>query len=258
MTQEEKELLIQRYLDGDLSASEKNKVEVLKEEDKAFAQVFSEYERLVSGMQGLSMDLFKKELDNWEQAYQAKQGNLATQQDRTSFRKYYSLVAVLLLLIITAIFLLLVRHAQAPKPETLYAQYFVPYDDLLIDRSADTLEQLPILYEGIEAYREGNYTDAEQKLLTYLDANPQKQSLYLYLGIACMEQYKLTQAVQYFDSAAQNPNLSQQAQWYTALSFLKGEQFERAKALLTEIANPNLNHYKQDAATQLLESLSSR
>lgn len=88
-----------------------------------------------------------------------------------------------------------------------------------------------------QAFNSGDYVEAALQLEIYLEVFPEDQQARLYLGIAQMENGDLEAARQSFaEVSAAAPALSDYAEWYRALSYLKGNAPERARPALEDIA----------------------
>jgi len=255
MNTEDKDMLIQKYLEGNASDEESVLVEEMKRKDESFARELADYQKILNGMQGLSMDRFKQELQNWEKAHQAKQGTLASQQLSFSFRKYYRIAGIILLLLISILVILVIQKPSMPTPEELYNQYYEPYEDLIIDHEKDVADTKQQLYLGMDAYKQEKYDQAIMYLETYIQQHSDELSPYLYLGIAYMEIEKMPQAIQKFQNLTSSPEVGQQAQWYMALAYLKEEKVQKSIEILRNIVEVQSAHYKRAEATALLKSL---
>lgn len=87
-----------------------------------------------------------------------------------------------------------------------------------------------------QAFNTGDYAEAAVQLEDYLETFPEDQQARLYLGIAQMETGELETARRLFaEVRAAAPGLSDYAEWYRALSFLKGNAPEKARATLKSI-----------------------
>ncbi len=255
MNTEDKDMLIQKYLEGDISSEEYELIEEMKRRDEAFAKELTDYQKILTGMQGLSMDRFKQELQNWEKAHQAKQGTLDSQQLSFSFRKYYRIAGIILLLLIGSLAILIIQKPSRPTPEELYKEYYEPYEDLIIDHEKDVADTQQQLYLGMDAYKQEKYDQAMMYLQNYVQQYPDELSPYLYLGIAYMEVEDMSQAIQKFQKLTTSPELGQQAQWYMALAYLKEGKIEKSIEILKNIVDIQSAHYKRGEATTLLKLL---
>jgi uncharacterized protein HemY len=97
-----------------------------------------------------------------------------------------------------------------------------------------------------EAYEAGDFEKAAQQLEEILDANPEKQILHFYLGIAHLETDDFPAAVESF-KAAQDSVYLEEANWYLALAYLKQQQPELAKDILSGFANNPQSRYYEKA-----------
>lgn len=88
-----------------------------------------------------------------------------------------------------------------------------------------------------QAFNSGDYVEAALQLEIYLEAFPDDQQARLYLGIAKMETGELEAARRSFaEVSAAATALSDYAEWYRALSYLKGNAPEKARLTLEGIS----------------------
>mgnify|MGYP006272213539 FL=1 len=104
-----------------------------------------------------------------------------------------------------------------------------------------------------EAFNTGDYNQAALQLEDYLKAFPEDQQARLYLGIAKMETGELEAARRLFSEViAVAPALSDYAEWYRALSFLKGNAPERARPALEGITQESPFYEEAEAILRQL------
>ena len=248
MEEETKDQLIQDYLEGKLEDKDLKDFENRLQQDPALAAEVQEFQDLELGLHGIGADQFKEEVKQWEAAYRQ------TQQPAHkvfSLRRYYAVAATIALFIVAGIYFLM---PGTPGMDQLYAQNYVPYEDMILDRSNASEGAQSFLVAGMEAYNQQQYAQAAENLQAYLREAPSQYGAALYLGIAQMELNQFDEAESNFDLALQDPRFAQQAQWYRALLYLKSQQPEKAKAALQAIAQ-NPQHYKSGTAANLSEEL---
>ena len=103
------------------------------------------------------------------------------------------------------------------------------------------------------AFNAGNYKAAEIQLTQYLNAYPNDQLAKLYLGICKMELNQLEEAQQIFQSFSDaDVSIKDYADWYLALSYLKGNNKERSQNILQQITSSSpLYNRAQELLNQL-------
>lgn len=250
MEEEIKDQLIQDYLEGNLQGKDLKDFENRMQQDPVLAAEIEVYQNLELGLHSIGADNFKSEVAQWEKAYQKSQEN--EEPKRFMFRPYYAVAASVALLMVAVVFFLINR---SPDMDQLYAQNYVPYDDMILDRSQTDAEGAQsFLIAGMEAYNHQQYALAEENLQEYLQQQPEQYGAALYLGIAQMEINKFDAAEASLQKASQDAQFAQQSQWYSALLYLKSQQLEKAKTTLQSISQ-NTQHYKSEEATDLLEVL---
>ncbi len=168
---------------------------------------------------------------------------------RTLNLRTYVMVAAAAVAVLAAVFVGY-QQLQTPTPEGLYAEYVTPFP-LSFQRGAstDTLNQLS------EVYYQGDYEKAitlTQDLLTDSTAE-NRNKLYMCLGMSLLLKDQATEAVAAFQQVAPVSSFIENAQWYTALAYLKANDIESAKPLFEEMASSD--HYKRQAAAEILENL---
>jgi len=248
MQEEIKDQRIQEYLEGNLKGENLKDFENRLQQDPALAAEVQEYQQLELGLHSIGAEQFKNEVSQWEEAYQKTQ---RTDHKVFTLRRYYAVAATIALLIVAGIYFL---RNTPPDMDQLYAQNYVPYEDMILDRGASSEGAQSFLIAGMEAYNHQQYALAEENLQAYLREEPTHYGAALYLGIAQMELNQFDEAASNFDLALQDPKFAQQAQWYLSLLYLKSQQPEKAKTTLQAIAQ-NPQHYKSGTAAGLLGEL---
>ena len=242
-----KDRLIQDYLNGTLTTDTKLLFEKQLDEDAEFAAEVKELEDLETGLHSIGLDMLKEEVNNWEQEFKEKS------KPKTKliqlWPKYTAVAASVILLIVAGLFV----YNGTPDNNELYAEYFDPYEDMILTRG-DISNSESLLIAGMEAYNNEEFTTASEKLNDYLLNNNENKGVALYLGIAQMQIGKYSEAAISFGLAQQDVKFKQQAQWYEALLYVKSNQTEKARSLL-EIIGKNTDHYQSENAQSILNEL---
>ncbi|MEM9674636.1 MAG: hypothetical protein ACFB15_11705 [Cyclobacteriaceae bacterium] len=248
MEEEIKDQRIQDYLADALEGEELKDFENQMQQDPELAAEVAGYQNLERGLHGIGVEHLATEISAWEADYQQAQ---TTETKAVPFRPYYAVAAAITLLIVTGIFLF---WNPTPDMAELYAQHYTPYEDMILDRSDATEGTQELLVQGMEAYNNQQYAQAEERLQEYLTQAPDQYGAALYLGIAQLETDRFEAAEASFTTALQDANFEQQAQWYLSLLYLKSDQPEETLTALQTIAN-SPQHYKNREATALLEEI---
>ena len=255
MSEASKDLLIQDYLEGKLDGRSAKDFEMALQSDPVLAKEVEDYKTLDKELRVLGYKRFENTVQAWETEHRT------TQQKKSkviNLRPYLALAAGVALALAVGIYLFL---NQSPDLDELYAVHYTPYEDMILGRwRGETLPDSSLtgsraaLAEGMRAYNNLNFPEAEQHLLQYLKQNDKDPGIALYLGITQMEQNKFVNAELSFLKARENALYAPQSQWYLALMYLKGHRLEKCKTQLQSIAEDSL-HYKRAAAKALLEDL---
>ncbi|MDN5216663.1 hypothetical protein QQ020_31630 [Fulvivirgaceae bacterium BMA12] len=252
----DKDLEIQKYLQGDLSQEELAQFEEKIAKDPDLAGEVRDYKNLENGLESAGLDAFKAEVLEWEQDYLRETpdtGQPALPGKIIDFKKYIRIAAAVALLLAAGIYF---YSSRTVSSETLYTQYYQQYPDMLTKRG-DSVTGGPgeeFLLAGIDAYNNKNFEAAAANLQRYLDAVPEQKGIALYLAISQMEldQFKLAETN--FRLAREDPAFRQQALWYEALLNLKAGKEGKSKAILETILNDE-HHYRKKQAEKLLNAL---
>ena len=234
------------YLDGKLTAEERQSFELRLSKNPELAEEIDDLKSLEKGLHAAGMEDLLAEMDRWE-------SEMTSMQSKTQmWSRYYAVAAVLTLILVPAIWFF---SSQKPTSEELFLAYYEPYEELLTSRSNTSDSITVLLNDGLNAYNQGKYRECSDMLKSYLNLNPQDHKVALYLAIAQLEIDQKEEAEANFVRAQQDPVFKQQAQWYQALSYLKFSESEKAKALLEAISSTG-GHYRKVEAQKLLEDLS--
>lgn len=166
------------------------------------------------------------------------------------FRSWAWSVAASVLLVAAVTFYFM--RERAPLNERLYVAYFEVFDSPGSGTTRGGPGEVTLKTDAYEAYDNGNYKLAaqyfEQIVKEKDDAIAQ-----LCLGNAYLKQNDLAKAEKTFtDMVAKHAELFTQAKWYLALTYLKENKMERAKAILWEISKSSTYGEK---ARKLLKEL---
>jgi tetratricopeptide (TPR) repeat protein len=147
-----------------------------------------------------------------------------------------------------AAILLFVLWPVSTQPD-LYQQY-AEFPPLALSEKSTTTTNWAATEQ---AFNTGDYAEAALQLEDYLNAFPEDQQARLYLGIAKMETSEPEAARRLFSEViAAAPALSDYAEWYRALSYLKGNTPERARPALEGITEESIFYGEAQAILRQL------
>lgn len=226
--------LIEKKLDGTLTATEAERFERLLRTDPAFAQAYATQQEMVSVLRQHHKKQLHQQLEVGYQQFQSR---------RRQSRPYYYGAAAVLLLVITAWWWKSTFH------ERLFATYYQPYEVTVFRRPSVSLDNQATVY-----YSQGRYAEAVPLLQSLRDTDQQLHYWALLLGNAYLQLDSLSQARQQLERVSNaSVEYSQYARWYLALSYLKDANVTEARTDLQRIARqPGLFQKK---AQQLLKEL---
>lgn len=244
---------IEAYLLGELSPAEREAFELEMKDNPELLDAVEEMKALQEELVALEREQFvdqlnqiRTELEEGE-VQQTDQDTSSPTDPPPSVRKmprwYFAAAAGLLLLIIPMYLLL--------KPsDSLFEQYFTPYEDLYSNRGSAE-EEIKL---ALKDYNDGQFKTSLPHFDAYLEQVPSDSEAVFYAGIAHLGAGQSQEASQLLETVTANGFLYQiQAKWYLALSYLESDMSDQAKTILKELAN-STNSY-QNKAAELLKKL---
>ncbi len=162
----------------------------------------------------------------------------------------YVVAAIIVFLALLAWWLWMPQKAE---PQKLYAQYYQTFQPVLALRDSNTD---PRINEVANLYRNGAYTEAIPLLEALLLQEEDNSQLLLTLAVARFEtgdSSKVFSALQQIIDA-NDPFLSDQAKWYSALFHLQLQQVDQALPFLQSLAD-EASADKNQEAKKILDAL---
>ncbi len=257
MSKIDKIKLIEAYHTGQLRGKEKSAFQQLLQVDPGFQTEVDAYEAIFDGFQGLRSEAFAPMLTEFENEYQSQQTRKKTPVLR-SLKQYFYMAAAAALLFLSVL-------AYQLTNNNLFNQNFAASQSIAIDlnsfRAAEDLTNAEQLKRAaLIAYRDQDYKTCIQLLQDYRQnfteqAQSDYQSLVI-LGIAQLAQGKAEAALDALESVTSSSDSTyrQEAEWMTALAYIKLNRKEEAQAELEAISKKTAHLY-QERAVALLEDL---
>lgn len=249
---------IKRYQNGQMPESERLAFESQMDTDAAFAAEVATWAAIRQGLQEKGdatlhaelMDLGKQLLREQASApdLTAQVNPQQTARRFTLPRWVYAAAALVLLLLIALPMYQRLNQPAYASADALYAEYFKqpPVQGV---RDADAAPWR-------EAYEKGQYAAVvaalEKSLADSSESRPSRA--YLYLGLSHLALQQPQKAITAWQQEGQNSDEWPDAQWYTALAYLKLGDTAQAKKRLQDIARDTTHPWKTSAA-QILKKL---
>lgn len=236
------EIYLEKYLDDELSSSEKKWLEKeIDGNDKLKTEL--ELRRDVNNLlSDTDMLRFSSELDHAYEEY-------ALETDRKPFlygqlKKKIATVGSAAVLVIAAVFVYVNNYKPLDK-QALYESYFEPYEAMVYRSSSDNVDN--ILREAMQYYENKNYAQAIIGFEKVLEKDSLNVPTNFYSGISYMEIEKYNKANHSFDVVIDQKNslFMEQAQWYLGFCYLMTEHNEKAKEQFQSIATSDSFYNKK-------------
>ena len=248
--------LIEKFLEGKMSDDEKKEFENKLKLDQPLSAMITDMNLLVEGIKMSAAESSKEEkldrLKFFNQINEIEKNAFEISDARIvpMYRRPWILSAaasVILLVTLTFYFM----REQTPIGEKLYTAYFEPFDSPGSGLTRGTNE-VTLKSRAYEAYDNGNYKVAAQ-LFEQITREKEDAIAQLCLGNSYLAQNDLNKAEKVFtEMLTKQSELITQAKWYLALTYLKENKMERAKATLWEISKSSTYGEK---ARKLLKKL---
>lgn len=219
-----KETLIERYFEKDLSAEEKALFDKLLLKDPLFAEDVVFQKRLKKVITLDSRQNFKEQLQKLE----------AQRKPRTESKKIWLYIAagILLLLGIGNFFLF-----NQSGNERLFEQYFEPYPNTVAP-VVRQINESDLQSDAFAAYEEGDFEEAAN-LFEKLARSTGKDYAFFYAAHSNMILKKFDKAEQIFKNHVFTENFRDERDWYLALIYIRLNKKEQAEELLEMISKEN-------------------
>ncbi len=242
---------IQKYLNGELNESEQASLRDQLKADSTLAEDFN-----------FSKDL--KALLDHEEVMEVKSLLIAASKEVDIqpdyegldqlegpsrggwFKPGIALGIVVLLSIVVGLLVARFGGGEQQRYLDIASSFTEPMEILVVTNQADGM-----LYEGMRAYKEGDYQTAKSRLGEYLK-NKADERAQLYLGIAQVlsnDGAEATITLQPLSSSS-NPLFKSAASWYLSLAYIQTGKMEKAKKLLQSLENDS--EYGNRAAQLLI------
>jgi tetratricopeptide (TPR) repeat protein len=256
--------LIERYLLGQATEKEEKSVKERMAVDQEFAEDIEFMRSVILAAREKGEETFRESLREVEGSLTEKlegQAEKEMEQEKEKkvplFRRpwlYYA--AGIAAVVAIGIFLTVNLPGRG---EQLYGEYFEPYPNEVITYArGETVagefdhlsqEQYNLIVRAMKYYERNEFEQAAGLFGEQLEQIPANAGLIIYMAIAEMETGKTGQAIENLRYVTHIPHadLKEQAQWYLALAYLKNDQAEAAREVLTTITGQDQHPFKEKA-----------
>jgi len=241
----DKNLLIEKYLQGVLSEKEQILFDKLLMDDSSFKNEVSFQKNVKSSVIANDQENFKNLIAKIEKSASRK-------RKKTLFSKKW-LIAASVLFLFSIAFLL--QNRQQYNSESLFKENFIPYKNVIypIHRGVENNPKQDKKLQAFLAYENGDYQKA---VFLFSDLYQQtNESYYLfYKANALLQLNKPNEAIPLLQSHIQTQDtLKDKSKWYLALAYLKARNTKKAKNLLNNIVSKKTYNYKK--AKKIIKNL---
>ena len=231
----DKDLLIQKYLQGTLSEAEEQLFQEYAKNDPSFTDDIPFYEGLHYAFAKADYDQTKTQLQSFYK-----------EERHSVWRKWSIAATVLVLMSLGSLWFLNTINST----ETLYAHYFEPYKNVVQPIVRGEAEKNTKVL-AFMAYDDGDYDTAIVYINQLLEDKPEA-ILALYKANSQLQTDQTEAAIATLESHIKKTDtIYAEAQWYLALSYLKLDNKEATKSHLSTLLQTNSNFKNKDAIALL-------
>lgn len=237
--------LIEQYIDNELNAEGRKKVEALLASNNEFSQEFNLRMDVNNAIVERDIISLRRSL---EDIYRNSKEDTGTTIRKLYEKKWHFAAASATILILLGSILL--TNQKTPNAENLFNSYYHAETSIMVTRSSN-IDIDNDVRTALQFYSNADY----QKAIDIFENNQENIISKFYLGLSLIETNNYGKAKESFQSVLDhNDNLFiEQAEWYKALCLLKLEENNEAIKLFTSIENSNSLFKVQ--ASEILQSI---
>jgi len=242
--------LIDNYLTGRLSKSDKASFDKALELDPDFVKEFQDVKEIQEGVKSLSRKETLSFLKDVEEDITKSESTLNNHKMKKSIA-----AAASLLLIAAFSFFTLSNNTEDPSLQSLYNDNFESYNNIYGIVRGENDQASNLEAQAFRAYDMGNYN---LSALTFAELVKTERTAinYLYMGLSNLEASNTEEAIKNLNATLNNfDEFDAQAKWYLAMAHLSNEDEEAAISSLADLASSKLENsvYKSKAEEVLKE-----
>ena len=241
---EEDIILIDEYLEGNLSGSSLQHFEERLKQDAFFHNLVNVQRDVNKSLEKIGEDELRSKMTGWQNESGKKVKVVPINKTR---RAILALAATVLLALGAAAIFSIVN---VPQNEKLFTEHYEAYPCLNCDRSE--------IEEAFQEYAAGNYAEALKMFESKLSSNPDDTEALFYAGncYLSIENPDLSNAIKCFSKIINNFPESQlriASNWYLGLAYLKNNETNKALKIFSELEKSGTSY--RDKASEIIENL---
>lgn len=237
-----RETLLDKYMQGKLSDTERKQFDMLLENDSSFREEVAFQNDVKRAVTAEEDDDFRVLMNEFDSEAPQK-----TPRGKKTFTRWLVAASIALLAGLTY-FVAFESHS----PQDLASDYFTPYRNVVhpIERGEHSEDKKT---QAFSAYTSGRYSEA-MPLFHQLFQEDGTPYLLFYEANTLMQLDRAKEAVPLLqEHMATDDSLADKSAWYLALAYLQLDNIDKAKELLRQIVAEG--DYKAGEAQELLEQL---
>jgi tetratricopeptide (TPR) repeat protein len=254
--------MIEKYLAGKMTDDEKKMFAEVRIKDHELNAMLDDMDHLIKGIKHSAAQSSKKEkedrlkffneiMDMEEDASRDENASVSTGKVVPFYRKPSVMAIAASIVLMISVSIIFIQN-RAPLNERLYTAYYEPFDSPGSGLTRGSSE-VTLKAQAYGAYDNGHFAEAAVLFEKLIAENKGTTATYLCLGNAYLAQGQLDKAEASFNHVAtSDSDLVTQAHWYLALTYLKQNKLEKAKAALWIISDSSTYGEK---AKKLLKDL---
>lgn len=256
MTKEEKYQYIEDFLNGNLKLEDEQAFYVRMKKDHAFKQEVNLHKSLAQSLgnpaKHVLQDVLNEVDENWKADTSSEAVVKSIESSKAKFnwiKPVMGFAAGIVLFLVAAQFI----KGKTSK-EDLFASNYTPYRMILTERNGEADNQQLLKNTASEAYRKGNFDEAQKIFNQLYRENPEEMVYAFYEANAMLSNQNNKEAIAAFDKILSKPNhlFKEQSQWFLGLAYLADENYEKAKLTFEDIKE---GAFRYTEAQEILGSL---
>jgi len=247
--------LIEKYLAGEMSETERGDFENQLNSDSSLREELNLHRQVSETLKGEKVHQLRDVLKDVDKKWQAPSEEKEAKVIGFPFRKMLSIAAAILVLVV-AYFVISPNLNNAQ--ENLFASNFEPYKMVLNQRSLvpnpETEWMRPAVNKAISAYNAKDYAEASKLFQNLSTKTPDANAFQIYAAISELSLGHSDKAIAILEKLVEiaPPLFIEQSRWYLSLAYLQKEDYAAAKSQLQQIKS---GAFKYAEAQKMLKSL---
>lgn len=244
-------ILIQKYFRDELSEIEQKEFDQALEEPEFRSEV-DMHAQVFEGLVAAKRENLRAAIVDVKDEFEKTRNS---SESKNSFPKVKTLrwlfIAAAMLFLVCSLYFFF--QNDSPDYDAIYAEYYVPYDTPESQRGGNEVKNSP-LDEAMSLYENEKYADA----LSIVNSISPKSEYVQLLSANCymnLGQWELAESVLKSLSDSKDNKISQHAEWYLSLSYIKSNKMNLARDIFYKIKSTP-NHLYHKRVIKLIEDYS--